>query len=84
MRYYVNSVCLFNDSLSLSLSLSLSQDEKSATFQVRVKDCPVGTILEPTAITGYSQCVCNEGRKEIVFCENGRVYMNVSLSISRT
>lgn len=61
-----------------SLSLPLSQDEKSTYFQVIVTDCPVGTLLEATAITGYSQCVCNQGRKEIVFCNRRRIYMSVS------
>ena len=61
-----------------SLSLPLSQDEKSTYFQVIVKDCPVGTLLKAAAITGYSRCVCNQGRKEIVFCDRSRIYMIVS------
>ena len=77
-------VCLMTFSLSLSLSLSLSQDEKSTTFQVIVKPCPVGTLLQSSVIAGYSQCVCNQGRKEIVFCQNGRIFMSVSLSLPST
>lgn len=49
-----------------------------ASFNLRVRACPAGSVLTNIAGTSYYGCYCNMERTEIRDCEDKIVYISVS------